>query len=146
MKLKPEVSKKNRYWISKHRYYELKHYCLQYKEWKSIYLSLSEPYHTSTVSMVGNDVEWNDSTSDIVLRRNYYLNNMKIVEGISENVDLVLGKYIFKGVTDNVGYTYLKNVMDIPCGKDMYYAKYRKFFWMLDKYFQNRYYDFPGCV
>ena len=29
-----EVSKKNKYYISKHRYYELKHFCLQYKEWE----------------------------------------------------------------------------------------------------------------
>lgn len=29
-----EVSKRNKYYISKHRYYELKHFCLQYPEWK----------------------------------------------------------------------------------------------------------------
>ena len=28
-----EVSKRNKYYISKHRYYELKHFCLQYSEW-----------------------------------------------------------------------------------------------------------------
>lgn len=30
--IRPEVSEKNQYWIEKHRYYELKHFCLQYKE------------------------------------------------------------------------------------------------------------------
>ena len=29
-----ELSKKNPYYISKHRYYELKHFCRQYDEWK----------------------------------------------------------------------------------------------------------------
>lgn len=29
-----EISKKNPHYISKHRYYELKHFCLQYPEWK----------------------------------------------------------------------------------------------------------------
>lgn len=28
--IRPEVSQKNPYWIGKHRYYELKHFCLQY--------------------------------------------------------------------------------------------------------------------
>ena len=26
--IRPEISEKNKYWISKHRYYELKHLCL----------------------------------------------------------------------------------------------------------------------
>ena len=30
---KAVLSKKNKYYISKHRYYELKHFCLQYNEW-----------------------------------------------------------------------------------------------------------------
>ena len=29
-----EISVKNKYYISKHRYLELKHFCLQYPEWK----------------------------------------------------------------------------------------------------------------
>lgn len=33
----PELSKKNTYWIEKHRYYELKHFCLQYPIWKEAY-------------------------------------------------------------------------------------------------------------
>lgn len=38
--IRPEVSQKNPYWIGKHRYYELKHFCLQYPIWKKAYLSL----------------------------------------------------------------------------------------------------------
>ena len=29
----PELSPKSRYWIDRHRYYELKHFCLQYPLW-----------------------------------------------------------------------------------------------------------------
>lgn len=32
--MRPELSQKNPYWIGKHRYYELKHFCLQYPIWK----------------------------------------------------------------------------------------------------------------
>lgn len=38
--IRPEISKKNRYWIDKHRYYELKHFCLQYPTWKKAHSSL----------------------------------------------------------------------------------------------------------
>ena len=32
--IRPEISEKNKYWISKHRFYELRHFCLQYREWE----------------------------------------------------------------------------------------------------------------
>lgn len=141
IKLKPELSKKNRWWISKHRYYELKHFCLQYKEWKAMYLELSEPYHTSRMAVGNSDPEWSDSTAKMVLKRDYYLTRMRMVEKAAEEADAELSKYLFKGVTTNVGYSYLQTVMDIPCGKDMYYDRYRKFFWILDtklrKYFDS---------
>lgn len=31
--IRPELSKNNKYYISKQRYYELKHFCLQYGDW-----------------------------------------------------------------------------------------------------------------
>ena len=39
--IRPEVSNKKEYWISRHRYYELKHFCLQYGEWKQAYNSIT---------------------------------------------------------------------------------------------------------
>ena len=47
--------------------------------------------------------------------------------------DPVVGKYIFKAVTEGVSYTYLKTKMDIPCGRSMYFDRYRKFFWLLSE-------------
>ena len=38
--LRAELSEKNPYWIEKHRYYELKHFCLQYPIWKKAYAAL----------------------------------------------------------------------------------------------------------
>lgn len=38
--IRPELSEKNPYWLEKHRYYELKHFCLQYPIWKKAYSSL----------------------------------------------------------------------------------------------------------
>ena len=31
------ISENNKYWIDKHRHYELKHFCLQYPMWKKAY-------------------------------------------------------------------------------------------------------------
>ena len=38
--VRSEISKKNPYWIPKHRYFELKHFCLQYPDWKIEYAAL----------------------------------------------------------------------------------------------------------
>ena len=40
VKVRSELSKKNKYWIERHRYYELKHFCLQYPIWKKAYAAL----------------------------------------------------------------------------------------------------------
>ena len=60
---RPELSKKNKYYISKHRYYELKHFCLQYPEWVEKYKSAIR-YPQG----IGNteSSEWNDPTGDSV--------------------------------------------------------------------------------
>ena len=39
--IRNEISKKNRYYISKHRMLELKHFCLQYEEWRQEYVRLT---------------------------------------------------------------------------------------------------------
>ena len=60
--------------------------------------------------------------------------NIHLVERVAKETDESLAKYIFKAVTeDDISFTYLKTVMNIPCGKDMYYDRYRRFFWLLDK-------------
>jgi len=38
--IKPELPDKNKHYIEKHRYYELKHFCLQYQAWKRAYAAL----------------------------------------------------------------------------------------------------------
>ena len=40
--LRPELSPKNKYHIDKHRYYEHKHFCLQYTEWKKSYSTFDD--------------------------------------------------------------------------------------------------------
>lgn len=39
--VRSELSKRNKWHISKHKFLELKHFCLQYPEWHKLYLELS---------------------------------------------------------------------------------------------------------
>ncbi len=96
--IRPEISPYSRWHISKHRYYELKHFCLQYHEWHA------------------------DKCEYRVLVRH-----------ICEQADSSLSEYLLKAVTEGYSYTYLKTCMNMPCGRSMYFDRYRKFFWLLSK-------------
>lgn len=56
-----------------------------------------------------------------------------MIEEAAKTADKDLYKYILKAITEGLSYTYMKTRMDIPCGKDMYYDRYRRFFWILDQ-------------
>lgn len=121
--MRPELSKNNPWWISKHRYFELKHFCLQYHEWE-------ENYRNVKLTLAQQK---EDPTGYLATKKSYYEAKMKLVKDTAYNTDLEIGKWIFLGVIDDRSYNYLKMVKDIPCGKDMYYDRVRKFFWLLSE-------------
>lgn len=132
--IRPEISEKNKYWIDKHRHYELKHFCLQYPRWKQEYAACNKP---SIVSSAAEKIPTTnipgDPTAKIAMRKAYYMERMKLIEQAAMEADQILCDYILKGVTEELSYTYLKSKLNIPCGRDMYYDRYRRFFWLLHK-------------
>lgn len=121
--IRPEVSKKHPYHISKHRYYELKHFCLQYPEWKKEYNAI----------LLEMDDTFFDPTGEKAARRKILSDKINMVESCAKEVDEILAKYLFFAVTNDASYTYLRTVMNIPCCKGVYYEAYRKFWWCLSK-------------
>ena len=130
--IRAELSKKNKYWISKHRHYELKHFCLQYSDWKKA--CLLRPGRSACLSTVSTSIK-NHNFLYSPISNNSTLSNytelIELIERTAMEADPYLYEYILKGVTEGRSYTYLKAVLGIPCGKDMYYDRYRKFFWLL---------------
>lgn len=132
--IRPELSEKNRYWIGKHRYYELKHFCLQYPEWRKAY-----SYYNDAIifaSNIGSEVSGggiSDNTAKYAMKRVMYGDRIKKIESAAMESDEFLYRYILKAVTEGLSFTYLKAKLDIPCGRDTYYDRYRRFFWILDK-------------
>jgi hypothetical protein len=132
--IRPEISEKNKYYIDKHRYYELKHFCLQYNEWKKSYELCNDSIIFTTNldngSFGGNMPS--DLTAKYAIRQAEYASRIKMVEHAAMEADEFLYPYILKAVTEGLSYVNLKTKFDIPCGKDMYYDRYRRFFWLLD--------------
>lgn len=131
--IRAELSSKNKYWISKHRYYELKHFCMQYPDWKRAYSELCDTnLPLSMIETTPTDNLPGDPTVKRALMKTFCSERIELVEKTALKADQCLHDYIIKGVTEGKSYTYLKTVLDIPCGRDMYYDKYRKFFWLLN--------------
>lgn len=131
--IRPELSKNNKYWISKHRYYELKYFCLQYPLWKKAYELLDGLKICSYDLLYLSRIDPTDLTGKCVEERSVYFERMRLVEKASIEADPYLASYILKAVTEGRSYTYMKTTLDMPCSRDMYYDRYRRFFWLLDK-------------
>ena len=132
--IRPETSEKNPYWIDRHRYYELKHFCMQYPEWKKAYAELmtpkTRPIDSPTVSR-SNTIS--DPVQACVESRLYFAKRIELIERAARDTDPVIGVYILRGVISGYSYECMKARLDIPCCKDTYYELYRRFFWLLHK-------------
>ena len=132
--LRPELSKKNKYWIEKERYFELKHFCLQYPTWKKAYEALDgisqQPIDLAIMSKT-NVVS--DPVGKCVEARSFYFERMGMVERAAKVADQDLWSYILVGVSEGISYDRLKARLGVPCCKDKYYDLRRRFFWLLDQ-------------
>lgn len=132
--LKPELSIKNQYWISKERYYELKHFCLQYPTWKKAYNALdgfSKRPQDLAVFKVRYGIS--DPTGNCAVSKSYFKERMFMVEEAANEADKELATYILRAVTEGLSYENLQTMLIVPCSRETYYDRYRKFFWHLNK-------------
>ena len=131
-KIRPTVSKKREYYISKHRYYELKHFCLQYNEWRNLVLSHSS-ITKSVIFHTNHQKEFDDPVGDEVGRLELAKHNIDLINKAAKYAGDGLDDYIIEAVTEGASYTYLKMVKEIPCSRDKFYICYHKFFWVLSQ-------------
>jgi hypothetical protein len=132
--IRPELSEKNQYWIEKHRYYELKHFCMQYPLWRRSYNVLDGMSRPSSYDAIFcKNYTHADPVAKHIEAREFYFNRMRMVEQTAIATDKELYRYILKGVTEGISYDFLKARLEIPCCKDTYYDLYRRFFWLLSQ-------------
>ena len=132
--VRAELSQRNKYWIERHRYYELKHFCFHYPIWKKAYKTLdglSKKSDNFYLPSKTNDIS--DPTERCVEARSYYLRFIEMIEKTAMKASATFWHYILKGVTEGMSYDIMKAKLDIPCCKDTYYELYRRFFWLLDR-------------
>ena len=101
--IRPEVSQKNPYWIGKHRYYELKHFCLQYPIWKKAYLSLDALSRrpADLQVFVKSSQMKGGPTERCVQSRLFFADRMEMVEQAAIGADPELYQLLRRGCKSN---------------------------------------------
>lgn len=129
------LSTKNPYYLTKHRFYEVYHYAMQYQEWKDEYRTTEQTmrgiaYDRVKVKSSGSG----DALERVAIRLTELSEKIEMLEAVARETDKDLSEYILRGVTDEqVTYNYLSMVLHIPCSRNTYYSLRRKFYWLLSK-------------
>lgn len=123
-----------KYNISPHRFMELYHYCLQYNEWKDELKFKSDTVKSIEITDMPVAHNGSDTTQQLAIRRAELSQKCELIEQTAKETDADMYPYILKAVTnEGITYNYLKMICNIPCGKDMYYDRRRKFYWLLSQ-------------
>ncbi|MDY6073157.1 MAG: hypothetical protein SPI49_03560 [Eubacteriales bacterium] len=129
--IRPKISENNKYFISKHRYYELKHFVMQYNEWNRELEDLDGYYKESSSVIERIDKgQTGNPTEHIAERRKYLSDRVQMVE---ECLDEEIGKQMLQAIIEDISYEKMNAKNILPCSKDAWYTAYRRFFWLLDK-------------
>jgi len=129
------LSTKNPYYLTKHRFYEVYHYAMQYQEWKDEYRTTEQTmrgiaYDGVKVKSSGSG----DALERVAIRLAELSEKIEMLEAVAKETDKDLSEYILRGATDEqVTYNYLSMVLHIPCSRNTYYSLRRKFYWLLSK-------------
>ena len=121
--------------ITKHAFYEAYHFAMRYNEFMDILR-----YNTDTVGgftygeKVKSSRDVSSQTEKLAIKRANAERNCRMIEETAKEADKEINSYILKAVTEEgITYRYLRSVMNIPCGKNLFYEKRRKFYYLLSK-------------
>lgn len=140
-KTRPELSEKNRFWIPKERYYELKHFCLQYNDWCAKIAELDGmARHSPGIDIPRNGGKVADPTGWAAEARAKYCCLCTMVKeaawaAVNEGDLVCQQRYhnaLMTAVSEGLSYEQIVALGLYDCSRSEWYKTYRKFFWCLN--------------
>ena len=123
-----------KYNISKHRFAELYHFCLQYPEWKDELKYKTDSVGSIEITDMPGSHNTESAVEKLAIRRAELEKRCKLIERTALETDPDIYQYIIRAVTtEYVTYNYLYTVMGIPCSRNTYYDRRRKFYYLLSQ-------------
>lgn len=127
-----EIVKKNTLELPKNRYYELKYFCLQYRDWEELY-SKSQIFPGGIIP--GNNLEsfmHKDPTAETAIYKKMLSDKIDMINDVIDSMNNGIEEYLLRGVTEGKSYAAL-TACGLPCDREYYYIQYQKFFKKLDE-------------
>ena len=131
--IRNDISKSNPYYLSKHEYLMVRHFALQYTDWKKCKREIESRIARGFITgdavngTLINPVEKAQEDAE------KYIFRMNLIEQAAKIAGEDIWEIVLIGVTTECNYDYLRLIKNIPCCKDTYYKMYRKFYWILNQ-------------
>lgn len=130
--IRPEITKKSQWYLDKHRYYELKHFCMQCPTWKKELLYLDGWNGQEHSALKGHELV--RPSEAVAIKRAFFIERIEMLHKAAFETDPVLGDYILEGIVTGKSYEVLNAFKRVPACKDVYYELYRKYFYILSSF------------
>lgn len=134
---KVNVGKKSKWSLSRHEFMTVYHYALQYSEWHDRLNALTDSVGTVASDGQPHGNYAGNPTEKLGIKRADLDEKINTVESTVKEAVAdceYMYPYLLRAVTDSdVTFDYLRMVMDLPCGKNVFYEYRRKFYYLLSK-------------
>ena len=128
-RIRSTFSKKSKYYISQHAFLTVYHHCLNYADWKAEYDASIGLQHGNSDggSRIGNP------TASQAIRLMDLSKRIDLIRNTAHDVEPDLDPWLLMYVTDeSMTFDKLK-ALGMPCERDMFYDRRRKFYWIMAK-------------
>ena len=131
--IRPEISNKSKWYISRERYYELKHFCLQYPIWVKAEQAITAMAENRLDGIKVQTSGYVDILERCRQQSEWYLERIRLVERCCEMAGKESKDILLKGVTEGLTYDKLYMRYKVVISRDEYYKVYRYFFYLLNE-------------
>ena len=127
-----QFSKRSKYYISRHIFMTVYHYCLNYDEWVSEY-NLNVGLRKGEGEGGGRSKGEQDPTSEQAIRLADLYQKIETIRSAAYAAEPELYDYLLAYVTQSdMTFDKLK-ARGMPCERKMFYDRRRKFYWIMSK-------------
>lgn len=127
-----QLSKGNGYYLSKAAFLESLYFAYQYQEFLDELEVIGDGSKGISYDAQPHGDAKAGGLEDLAIRRARISSKVDLIERVCREVDPELYPWLIKGFTsDEVGYDYLRYQLRMPCGRNQYYEKRRKFYFLL---------------
>ena len=130
------MARRNRYTgkykLDKHEFLKAYHHAMCYNEWRKEYNALLDTSKAIIYDDMPHGCNTKDTTAEAAEKREMLSKKMNLIEKTVMETEPDIFEYLLLAVTnEGITYDYLKTIKHIPCGKNLFYDRRRKFYYLL---------------